>query len=79
MVSILKNPENKDTLHLTFDTQESTAISLTYAQITEGSYYRSEQGPLNTTFLLPAEALFNLNASDGIIFFSFGQKGVHLM
>jgi hypothetical protein len=30
----------------------------------------------NDWFLLPTEALFNLNASDGRIFFPFGQKEV---
>ena len=75
MGSILKNPEDEDTLHRPFDTQESTAISLTHAQITEGSYYHSEQGLLNARFLMPAEALFNLNASDRRIFFPFRQKG----
>jgi hypothetical protein len=36
--SILKNPEDEDTLHFPLDTQVSMAISLTQAQITEGSY-----------------------------------------
>jgi hypothetical protein len=76
--SILRNPEDEDTLHLSLDMQESTAISLTHAQITEGSYYHSEKGLLNARILLPAEALFNLNASDGRIFFPFRLKGVHL-
>lgn len=79
MGSILKNPEDEDTLHLPFDTQESGAISLAHAQITAGSYYNSEQGLLNARVLLPVEALFNSNASDGRIFFPFGQKRVHLM